>query len=333
VKLNVSTVVKFLLLFAFGVFLIWLSVKNIGPEQRQEIVTAFSDLKFGWVYLSIFCALMSNVSRGHRWKMMLDALGKITTFLNCFLILLVNSFANLAFPRLGEALRCGLIQRYEKISFDKVLGTVVIDRVVDILTLGLIFVFVLFVERDVLGAYANENIIEPLFAKLQASGSSALFLLAILLLLAVAGFFVLRRLGFWKKAKGLLENVWSGLTSITKMKNWPLFVFHSLFIWSMYFAMLYLLFQASPLTEHLSAMSGLATLAFAAFAIALTPGGIGAYPIIVQSILGQYGLEGHIAYGFGTLAWVVQTATIIVGGFLSLVALPNFNRRATELSD
>ncbi len=325
-KVNLSSILKFTVLLSLGVFLIWISVKGISADQWEEMWEAFSGLKYSWLLASAVCAMLSHLSRSHRWQMMLEPLGKKPSYANCFMILMIGYFANLAFPRLGEAARVGLIQKYENISFEKVLGTVIIDRLVDLFTLAILFVLVFIVERERLGNYAQEEIINPLMTKLGSSVATGFIALALFVALVLVAWIVLKRMGFWKKAKDFFSNVIEGFATIVKLKNFPLFIFHSFFIWIMYFTMIYLMFFATEITSGLPPMAALAALVFGAFAIIVTPGGIGAYPLVIQSILTQYGLEAHIAYGLGTLAWVVQTALILIVGFICLIALPIFNR-------
>lgn len=295
--------------------------------------SAFSDLKYGWLFLSVVFAILSHLSRSHRWQMMLEPLGKKPSFTNCFLILMIGYFANLAFPRLGEAARVGLMQKYEKLPFEKVLGSVIIDRVIDVITLAILFAVVFVVERRRLGSYAQEEILNPLAAKLGSTASLGMIALCIALVGGGIAWFVLQKLGYWEKVKKFLLNIFEGFKAIIKLKNFPLFIFHSLFIWMMYFAMIYVIFFASDVSSHLSPMAGLAALVFGALAIVATPGGIGAYPLVIQSIISQYGLEPHLAYGLGTLAWIVQTLVVLVVGFISLMALPIFNRDAGTHSE
>lgn len=292
----------------------------------------FSEMKYGWLIVSILFALASNVSRSMRWQMLLEPLGKRPPFLNTFLILLIAYFANLGFPRLGEAARVGLMQKYEGISFDKVLGTVIIDRLIDVITLALIFLIVFILQRDVLGTIAQENIIGPMNAKLSALlGSSGLILGVGAILACIAVFLFVKFAGsIGTKLGGLLKRVMEGMTSVLRLKNLPLFIFHSFFIWTMYFCMIYVCFFSSELTRELPTVSALSILAFGALSVALTPGGIGAYPVAVQQILLQYGIDLHLGLGFGWVVWGLQTLTIIIAGFFALLFFFGRNKPLIE---
>lgn len=326
-KVDLSSIVKLILLLGLGFVLIWFSIRGISANEWEEMRLAFKDLKYGWLFLSVFCGVLSHLSRSHRWQMMLEPLGKKPAFANCYFILMIGYIANLAFPRLGEAARVGLMQKYEGFSFEKVFGSVVIDRMIDVVTLIGVFAFVFIMERDRLGSYAQEAVFGPLMEKI-GSSANLLVLGGFALVGLVLLWFVLKRMGLGQKAKKFIQNILEGFKAIAKLKNFPLFIFHSIFIWVMYFSMVYIIFFASEVTAGLTPMAGLACLVFGAFAVVATPGGIGAYPIIIQATLGLYGLASHLAYGFGTLAWVVQTFGVLIVGFICLIALPIFNRNA-----
>jgi len=325
-KVSLSSLLKFTLFLALGIFLVWLSVKGISADEWADMRNAFHDLRYGWIALSVLFAILSHVSRSHRWQMMLEPLGKKPSFKNCFLVLMVGYLANLAFPRLGEAARVGLIQKYEGIPFEKVLGTVIIDRAIDVLSLGILLGVVFVVEKDRLGNYAQETIFQPLAEKLGASANLGLVALFGGLVIAGVAWYLIKRLGIGAKAKSFVGNVFEGFATIAKLKNFPLFIFHSIFIWVMYYLMIYVVFFSADFSAGLSPMAGLSGLVFGAFAVVATPGGIGAYPIVMQSVIGEYGVSPHLAYGLGTLAWLIQTVVILAIGFLSFIALPIFNR-------
>lgn len=294
--------------------------------------SGFAEMKYGWLALSILFALASNISRSMRWQMLLEPLGKRPPFLNTFLILLIAYFANLGFPRLGEAARVGLMQKYEGISFDKVLGTVIVDRLIDIITLGLLFVFVFITQREIIGTIAQENIIGPLSAKLSGlMGSSGMLLGVFGLIALIAVFLFVKYAGaIGKKLGGFIKRIVEGMTSVLHLKNLPLFIFHSCFIWLMYFCMIYVCFFSSELTSSLPALSAFSILAFGALSVAITPGGIGAYPVAVQQILLQYGIDLHLGLGFGWVVWGMQTLTIIAAGFIALLLFFGRNKPVKE---
>jgi len=275
---------------------------------------------------------LSHFSRAIRWKMMLDTLGKPVRLMNSFMSLMCGYIVNLAFPRLGEATRIGLISRYEKIPVDKAVGTLISDRAIDLLSLLLITFFISITQREILGNFAMNKIWLPMEGKLTGLLSGNVFLMAILVgIIGVIGFFLVRSFGkIQEKIGGIIKSVWEGVMSVKKVKNPALFIFHSIFIWAMYLMMTYICFLAFDFTSHLSIIAAMAVLSFATFGFLATPGGVGTYPVMVALIIGLYGIQYDLGLLFGWIIWAVQTFLVIIVGGLSFLFLPIFNRNEPQ---
>ena len=247
---NIRQVLKFILFFGLGLFIIWLFQRNLTSVEKAEIWNAFRGADWVLVAMVAVFGLLSNVFRTLRWNMLLTPLGYKPRFHNTFLSVLVAYFANLAIPRLGEVMRCTFMYRYERIPVEKSLGTVVSERVIDMLCFLLVFVLSFCIEYKALHTY-----VEGMFNRGVESKVGLLFWAVVLMVaavLAVVGFVL-----YYRRHKGNLpENSWlkkiakifngfgEGLLSLRHLKHPWLFVLWSLGIWICYWFMSYCAFHS-----------------------------------------------------------------------------------------
>lgn len=325
-------IVKLIIFLGLGIFLVWLAVKDFSDKDIAEMKQSLSEAKYGWLLLSCCFAIISHFARALRWQLMIDAFSHKPRFSISTLSLMIGYMANLAFPRLGEVTKCGIMSKYENVPIDKVFGTVVTDRIIDVLFLLSLTGIVILLQFNLLGTYFIENIGTPLFEKL-----SSLLVAENLLPKIITGFVLLGLLtGIWYVAKnfrktaiyqkviGVAKGIWEGVISVKDVSNMPLFIFYSVFIWIMYFFMIYVCFFALSATEHLGASAGLACLVFGTFGFITTQGGIGAYPLAIAGTLALYGITFNPAYAFGWIAWLAQTMLMLFAGLVALGLLPLF---------
>ncbi len=333
-KATLQKAIKPVFFLALGVFILWQIVRSMTPEVRQETWLAMQQAKYGWVVLSIGCGILSHMSRAQRWRMLIAPLGYKPRYLVTFLCVMISYVANLALPRLGEVLKCTFLSRYERIPADKVIGTMIAERSVDAVTLLLITGITLVLQYNRINAFFQAKVVEPMAAKF--AGNALLLPILIgggLLFVALAwlAWKRLQRSERMEKIRDVLRNVAEGLTTVRRLENLPAFLFHSFFIWAMYFAMVSIVFPAMPATAELGFSAGMAILVFGSVGIIATPGGIGAYQLIVKETLVQlYGLAEAPAFAFANIVWGAQTAMIVVGGLLALALLPMFKRRGAD---
>ena len=333
-KATLSKAAKPIFFLLLGVFILYQIVRSMSPEVRQETWEAIQQAEYGWVILSISFGILSHLSRAQRWRMLIYPLGYRPRYLVTFLCVMISYVANLALPRLGELLKCTFLSRYERIPADKVVGTMIAERSVDALTLLLITGAMLILQYNRISVFFRAKVTEPMAAKF-AGNAWLLPMLAggfvLLLILAWFGWKRLQRSDRMEKIRDVLRNVAEGLTTVRRLENLPLFIFHSFFIWAMYFAMVIAVFPALQATADLGVSAGMAVLVFGSVGIIATPGGIGAYQLIVKETLVQlYGLSEAPAFAFANIVWGAQTVMIITGGLLALAILPMFRRRETE---
>lgn len=281
----------------------------------------------GWIVLAIIVSVLAHVSRAVRWNMLIEPLGYKPRVVNTFWAVCAGYFANLAIPRLGEITRCGTLSKAEEIPFNELLGTVIVERIMDVLVLLIGLLLVAAMQFDVIGGFLTETILHPLAAKFQNIAGSMIWIIALVVL--VGGYFIWKLISKTEKFKGiaikinnLIKGVIDGIKSVKNLKNIPLFIFHTLWIWSMYFFASYLVFFALDSTSHLSWQIGFVVLVIGGLGMtAPVQGGIGAYHWIVSHGLMLYGISETDGIVFATLVHGYQTLLLIVLGAIGFLIL------------
>jgi uncharacterized membrane protein YbhN (UPF0104 family) len=261
-------------------------------------------------------------------------LGYSPRLVNTFFAVMIGYLANLAVPRLGEVLKCTILGKYEKVPADKLVGTILIERAIDVVSLMIVFVIAIASQANIIGSYAKTTLKNNF---LTDDYSGILIKLTILLSSLVIFYFLLKfifnkygEIGIIKKINTLFKGVGAGLSSIKNLENKSTFIFHSIFIWLCYAAGTYIGFFVIPETSNLPIAATFPVLAFASIGMIITPGGIGSYQWFIMGVMVLYGIdEGH-GYANGLLQWIAQFCIILVVGFVSLLALPYYNRPAAK---
>ncbi len=287
-----------------------------------------NDVKYSWIAISLVIGLFSHVSRTLRWGLMIEPIGHKPRFINTFLAVMLGYLMNLAVPRMGEISRCGVLSRYEKISFTKLIGTVVAERAVDMVSLLLLLVLVILSQFGHMLNFLHSN--PEIEAKVQSILYSpfliAGFFLAVILILVFRR--TLKHTLFYRKLAEVLENLKEGFISIRSIKKKGWFFFHSVLIWVLYYLMLYVVFFAFDFTSDLNPLAGLTTFVLASFGmVAPVQGGIGAWHFMAKEALSLYGIANQNGIIFAFVAHTSMNGMIIVIGIISMLALPFINRR------
>ena len=324
---------KFVLLLAIAYVLLAFafkgtSIKNVIHEMLQA--------NMFWLLLSVIASLLAVVSRAYRWNLLIESLGYTPRLKNTTYSVLVGYFANLAFPRLGEITRCGSLAKAEPIPFNKLLGTVVIERVIDVISLLICLLIAAVAEFDRLGNFLKERIFHPLFGKLNQAVTTPgviiiLFIIISLLLSGIYFFIIKSRKKENSKFLQLIKGLISGIQSIGKLKRPGAFIFHSIVIWVMYFLMTYLCFFALPGTNQLGLSAALFALVVGGLGMLVpVPGGIGAYHLLVSQGLMLYGLTQQGGLAFATLLNTSQLIVVVLSGSISLLLLFSGNKKSNK---
>ncbi|GLR18519.1 lysylphosphatidylglycerol synthase transmembrane domain-containing protein [Portibacter lacus] len=343
---KVKAFLKFLVFFASGgiiLYLLYRSQANAFAEQClidgipsddcnyfQKIMTDFRSVKIAWLLLVILMYMASNISRAARWMMMFKPLGHTVKFKNALGTLMIGYFANLGLPRLGEVLRPVALSRYEKISVEKVVGTIVAERALDVIMLLLFIGLALLLEYDRLWSYILEN--QAILDKVMPILTSPLFYILILIF-AVSGILLIRSAWFKKsklgvKVFGLVHGLMEGIKSIFNLERPSLFILHTVFIWVMYFLMTRLCFYAFEPTAGLSLVAGLMVFVFGTLGIVFpSPGGMGSYHALIMAGLAIYGVEQADSFSYANIIFfTIQLFCNVFFGLLAYILLPLLNK-------
>jgi len=312
--LNIKKILKIILPLVLGGFLVWYSISKISMDI---LIGYFKEANYSWIFLGLFFGVLSHLSRAYRWKFMLEPLGFKPKFTNSVLAVLVGYLVNLALPRAGEVSRALVLTNYEDVPFEKGFGTIVAERIADLIMMLCIILITLFVQFDFIYELLTKN-----FNPIKISIGLAILIIGFYIL---SSFVKKATSGFLLKIKTFFAGLTEGVTSIFKMKNKCPFIFHTVFIWAMYVAMFW---ATIPAIDGLNVPLGGILIGFIAggFSIAATNGGIGLYPIAVAGALALFDIPTEPATAFGWIMWTAQTAMIIVFGGLAFLLLPIYNK-------
>ncbi len=333
-KKTLSQGIKFLVFLSISIFLFWLIYKEQDVSEILGVLK--NDVNYFWIFVSLLFGLLSHISRTIRWNMLIESLGKKPRFANTFLAVMVGYFANLALPRMGEISRCGIVNKYEGVSFSKLVGTVVLERALDVLMLLLLLLLVMVTQFDVLIDFIDRN--PEVSSKLSAVFASSTTMYVVIVIALVL--FVFRKkfkhTVFYQKIRVTLGNFMDGFRTIRKLDNKLAFVLHTVFIWVMYYTMTYVCFFSFGFTSNLPALAGLTVFVMGSFGmVAPVQGGIGAWHFMVIATLLIYLPDTPdvetLSRSFALIVHGSQTTMIIIVGALSVIALPIVNRRKESL--
>ena len=301
-----------------GVFLVYYAYNKFTPQQITEMTSYFKGANYNYIILSSVFSLVGLFSRAYRWKYGLNYLGYTSNFLNNLMAISIGYLLNLTVPRSGEVSRALVLQKYQKIPFDKSFGTIISERLIDLVCLLLFVGTAFLLQYNQLKDFLLEKI--P-FEKL-------LTLLAILVISGIVGIYLLFY-SKWKffilirtKIKGLVE----GVLSIFKMPNRFGFLFHTAVIWISYVLTFYFGTLALQETSDISLGVVMVSFVVGSLAVTFTNGGFGAFPLMISEVLLLYGISATVGTTFGWILWTSQTAIIVLMGGLSFLLLPVFNK-------
>jgi len=334
---KLKNIIRFTVFLGIGIFFIWIFLRNLSAEQKQEIVNSMSNANYWWIAMAIPLGILSHYIRALRWKMLIETMGYKPRNSNMFFAVMTGYFANLALPRLGEVSRCTILTKYENVPFQKSFGTVITERVLDMLVFIILFFLNLVFQAERLSGYINENIYKPLQTKLHLSydlsGAFSIIMISFILVFGIL-FLVFRKKitsnKIYTKIKMMVLGFVEGMKSLVKVKNQWLFFFYTISIWTLYLLMAYVVFFSIPDSSGLGLDAGLAVLVFGSIGIMVVQGGIGIYPAIVAETLVLYGVASVQGYALGWLIWTSQNVTIVLVGIISLILLPILNNRKNE---
>ncbi len=301
-----------------------------------EVIEQILQANYGWVLLSLVLGVVSHIFRALRWNILIGSLGYKTKTHTTFYALMIGYMANVLVPRLGEISRCGVLHRKEKIPFDSLLGTVLSERVFDLIVLIVIIFSVITFQLEVVGGFVNRLIFEPLFNGVSNNFTAFLYLGLILFGSILILYIVFRLLkprlegfGIYQKIEKFVKGFGDGVKTILRLKKRTLFFFYTFMIWFMYFLMTYVVFFSMDATSHLTIIDGITILAIGSLGmVAPVPGGIGSYHFVVKGLLFElYGVAETVAGSWAVLIHTSQTLMILTVGLFSYFMIISLRKK------
>lgn len=316
-------ILKYILLLAIGALLLWLAFRG---QDLSKIISELKNANYNWVFLSVLFSFVAHYARGLRWKMLVKPLGYSPSNMNMFNAVMVGYLANLAVPRMGEVSRCGVLTKTDKVPLQSLVGTVIVERIIDVLFLLGILVLAVLLEFNTIKDFLYSNIINPVLDKFQNAQASLILLLVLVAIFFIV-FILIKKYHTTLLNNKLYAKIWNvllgfkdGILSVNKMERKGLFIFYSILIWAMYTLSTWVCFFAIEPTSGLSLSTALFVMAVGGIGMsAPVQGGIGAYEAAIQIALLVYGVSSSDGLSYATLNHSSQILSILVVGSISLL--------------
>lgn len=329
-KKKIFNILKIVIPVLLGVYLCWYFWSGFNDEAKRAFFEVFKEADYSILMVSLLIGLVSHISRAHRWRYMLRPLGYKTSLKSTYNAIMVGYIANMVVPRMGEASRAAVLNKTDNVPFDKGFGTIVAERVIDVLCLGIVIGIAILIN------FENMDDLMKLAEGIDSGDTTAVpatpwakYIIFGLIGLGILGFAFLyfTKSKFKEKCWSFVRGFTDGIKTIFTMKNRWGYLLHTVIIWSCYVSMFWITFYAWGETSLMTADGILSAFIAGTIGFIIVPGGFGAYPIMVGAVitffLAQQGLEAtpervssHI--GFGVLVWGTQTLLILALGLLSL---------------
>lgn len=325
-KKLIKKALKTLLPLLLGVFILYWIYRDFDFRRVREVLLRGTG--WGWMLLSLLPGVLSHVFRGWRWRQVLEPLGEHPRRADCVDAIFLSYAANLLLPRLGEVSRCGVLARYDGVSFSRSLGTVVTERLLDTLCILLITGATFLVQMPVFFRFFEETGTKiPSLLHLFTSPWFYVSLFCVLGVLALLCL-LLRMLSFFERVRGVAMDVWQGVVSLRSVRNVPLFLLYTLLIWLCYFLHFYLTFRCFGFSAGLGILPGLVMFVAGTFAVVVpTPNGAGPWHFAVITMMMLYGVSPADASVFALIVHAVQTLLVILLGVWGWCSLAVRGRR------
>ncbi|WP_080238518.1 lysylphosphatidylglycerol synthase transmembrane domain-containing protein [Spirosoma rigui] len=343
--MTIKNILKYLISLAIAGGLLWFTFQQ-SHLDAGDLWAKISAADYRWVLASALMTIIAHWSRAERWRVLLEpVVPQRPTAIDATASVLTGYLANLALPRAGEVARCGTLYRLSGVPVNVSFGTVVAERLIDVLMLLVLLAATFVLEFDRLSQFFMEFFGSKVGGQPAGAGSGAsgilLLLGAVLAGLALLGWFLYSRyrdaLGrhpLYQKVMGFTKGLLEGLLSIRKLNRPGAFIAHTVLIWVMYYLMSYTLFFAMPATANLSPLAGLTILVVGSLGMAApTPGGIGSFHLLVGQVAILYGLTSQDGQVLATFIHGVSTLMVIILGVLSLLVVLLRRNKATTADD
>ena len=328
-KAKLSSFLKLVFSIGLGVYLTWFFFENMSKKDIDIFKSAILNSNLWYIGFSLVLALVSYISRAYRWGLTLHPLGHKSSFWNQYHSLMIGYLVNMTIPRAGEFSRAVMLKRSDNIPIAASFGTIVMERLVDMLILLTITLCTIFSRREeALSIVSDLKIAFLGKGEAQASGNSNSLLLLFGSLVLVLLLWVVLRKKTRMKAIEFIRSLKAGVLSIFKVKRSGAYLFHTFLIWGAYLVMFALPFWALQETANVPIPGMFLAFIFGAIGISFTNGGMGAYPLLIGITTAYYlkemGVDDSLAIGnaIGMVIWATQTLFLILLGLISLVLMP-----------
>lgn len=334
-KKKIFGLVQYVFFLGLGIFLLWLTLRK---SDWNSIIKDLSGANYIYLVPATLMLVVSHFLRAVRWRILMQPLGYAPSLLNTFLAVMVGYWANLAVPRLGEVLKCTILARYEKVPADRLVGTIVAERAVDVLCLVGVLLITIFSQYELIGGFAAE-VFGKYFTSRTGSFSAVRVVVVLLVILAsvILMLWLFRRLShlpFVAKTRSVFNGIWQGLVSIRYIRNKGAFVMYSILIWGLYLLSTYMGFFAMQDMSQYGITGALSALTFGSFGMIIpSPGGIGSFQYAIQQVMILYGVTPEKGLSLGMLIWFAQTGIIILFGTIAFLLLPVLNKNKIPVNE
>ena len=322
----IKKALKITLPLLLGGFVLYWVYRDFDFNRAKEVL--LHGTNWWWLSFSLLFGIFSHVVRGWRWKQVLEPLGENPRTSDCINSIFVGYAANLILPRIGEVSRCGILLKYDNISFAKSFGTVVTERLIDTLCILFITGFTFLVQMPIFFSFFQET-----GTKLSSFAHLFTSVWFYIIILCTIGVFILiyqlmRTFSFFDKVKGVMMHIWEGISSLRNVKSIPLFIFYTILLWICYFLHFYFTFYSFGFTEHLGVLAGLVMFVAGTFAVVVpTPNGAGPWHFAIISMMMLYGVNSTDAGIFALIVHSIQTFLVVLLGIYGCIALQLTNRK------
>ena len=319
--------VQYSIFIGLGILLLYLSFRGKNfAEIKHYIISA----NYYWVALMLLLGFVALFMRVYRWNILIEPAGYSPKISNTYHAMIIGYTANYALPRIGEVVRCGTLSKTEKIPVDVLLGTVIIERIFDVICLVIFTFLTLILKLKFFGNYFKVTILDNLSKKISTSLNFStlvwvfiiISILSILILIYIFRQRILK-IAMVKKLSGLAKGLITGMKTVIKLKRKKEFILYTLAMWFLYFLMSYVLFFALPSTSKLTMVDGLFIFVLGSYGMAApVQGGMGAYHTLVSAgLIGLYLIPKEEAVAYTVLSHETQLISIVLAGTISLFIL------------
>ncbi|MGN6247152.1 MAG: lysylphosphatidylglycerol synthase transmembrane domain-containing protein [Ginsengibacter sp.] len=330
-KRKIISILKYLAFLGVGVFLTWWQISKMTPGQKLQFKESLLHANYIYLLPVFIITILGHISRAVRWKILIEPMGYDPKTSNTFYAVMVGYLANTFLPRVGEIIRCTSLSKYENIPTTKLIGTILVERIFDLLCYFILIIITFLIQIQTVSDFIKEKLHNIFSIKSQFPVwliiLVVLVVFAILLLLAKWIFTRYRDHHYIVKLKGFHIGLKEGYSTILHLKKRKKFIGHSIFIWACYLFEIYIGFSALNATSSLGIGAAFSVLSLATLAMIVSPGGLGAFPLGVQEVLLIYNVDNIF---FGWLMWGVTTGIVIVVGIISFGLLIYQNKRKYE---